>query len=624
VTAPVLSSTPFPSHAAASESVSFDPAQRRSHWCGQLTPDQVGQTVTLNGWVAVNRDLGGLVFVEVRDRTGLVQMVSDPQKNPQVHELMQSLRSEDVVSFTGPVSLRPADTVNASLTTGTLEVYPHSLVVLNRSKTPPFPMDTQPHEVDEALRLRYRYLDLRRPEMFRRMELRHRLAQRTRNYLNENGFLEVETPVLIRTTPEGARDYLVPSRVHPGKTFALPQSPQLFKQLLMMGGMERYYQIARCFRDEDLRADRQPEFTQIDMELSFVTQEDVMTMMEGLIVNVFDEANVAVKAPFRRMTWRHAMETYGSDKPDLRFGLELVNLTPVFLNTGFAVFKEAAEKGIVLAIRVPGAAKYSRKELDDLQSSARKFGAKGLAYILYTPEGPKSPILKYFTPDEIEAVTAKLGAGPGDGVFFMADTSFVKACDVLGRFRLHFAKRHELIDTQAHELTWVVDFPMFDVDEETGALSPCHHPFTAPHPEDIGKLDTDPASVRSLGYDLAYNGSEIGGGSIRIHHPDLQAKLFSILGFSEERIDSQFGFLVEALRFGAPPHGGLAFGLDRIVALLAGVESIREVIAFPKNNQAICLMTQAPVEPGDEQLKELHFKWQLPVVEPKGPAASQG
>lgn len=609
--------------AAATDRLTFAPALRRTHGCGELTSQQVGQTVTLNGWVAVNRDLGGIVFVEIRDRTGVFQLVADPQKNPQVHDLMAHLRSEDVIAVTGPVSQRPQETVNANLATGTLEMLPTTLTVLNRSKTPPFPMDSAPHEVDESLRLRYRYLDLRRPEAYRKLKLRHDLAQATRQFLNEAGFLEIETPVLIRTTPEGARDYLVPSRVHPGQAYALPQSPQLFKQLLMMGGMERYYQIARCFRDEDLRADRQPEFTQIDIELSFITQDDILALMEQLIVAVFSVAGVTLSAPFDRMTWRDAMLTYGSDKPDRRFGLTFVDLTDVFTASEFAVFREPAQKGIVLALRVPGAADYSRKDLDDLQKDARRYGAKGLAYILYTDEGTKSPILKYLSDGEQAAIQEKTGAQPGDGVFFMADTDFRKACEILGRFRLFFGQKHNLVDANRHDILWVVDFPMFDRDEETGRLTANHHPFTAPHPDDVEKLESDPMAVRSLGYDLAYNGTEIGGGSIRIHNPVLQQRLFSLLGFTEERIQQQFGFLVEALRFGAPPHGGIAFGLDRIAALLSGSTSIREVIAFPKNNQAQCLLTHAPHPPSAAQLKELHMQWVLPSAENTGPATPQ-
>ncbi len=595
---------------------------KRTHFCGDFSKEQLGHTVTANGWVSANRDLGGIVFVEIRDRTGIIQLVADPSKNPQAHAALSGLKSEDVVSVTGPISLRPEETVNVKLSTGDIEIYPELVEVLNRSKTPPFPIDDEADNVDEFLRLKYRYLDLRRPRLARNLLLRHQILQSVRSYLNDRRFLEVETPILIKTTPEGARDYLVPSRVHAGKCFALPQSPQIFKQLLMVGGIERYYQVARCFRDEDLRADRQPEFTQLDIEMSFIEQEDVLNLMEGLLVNMFAVANITIQAPFQRITWKEAMDQYGSDKPDLRFGLEFTDLTDVFAASEFGAFRKPVDEGgVVKALCVKGAASYSRKELDDLQVEAKRFGAKGLAYVVFAEEGPKSPILKYLSDAEQKAIAERTGAQTGDVVFFMAD-QFIPACTVLGRFRLHFAEKHNLIDPNHHAILWVTDFPMFER-TETGGLSANHHPFTSPHPEDVALLDSAPEKARSLGYDVAYNGTEIGGGSIRIHQADLQAKIFTLLGLSDEEAQEKFGFLLDAFQFGTPPHGGIALGIDRIVALLSGSDSIRDVIAFPKTNNAVCPMTEAPAEVADEQLRELHMKWDIKKPEPKKPEASK-
>lgn len=588
---------------------------QRTHFCGDLNNGMIGHTITINGWVQVSRDLGGIIFIEVRDRSGLLQIVADPQVNPDVHKVLNSLRNEAVITATGTLTKRPDDTLNPNHITGDIEIYPTAVQVINRSKTPPFAIDEEADTVDEQLRLKYRYLDLRRPKMADIFKTRHQLTQTVRNVLNDEGFLELETPVLIKATPEGARDYLVPSRVHPGKTFALPQSPQLFKQLFMVAGMERYYQIARCFRDEDLRADRQPEFTQIDLEMSFVKQDDVLALTEKLVAAMFKVKGIDVQLPLNRITWQEAMEKYGSDKPDLRYDLPFVDLTDVFKNSGFGAFKNpVAAGGVVKAILIKGAAEYSRKELDDLQVDAKRYGAKGLAYIVYQEDGTeKSPIVKFMSDEERQQIKDKTGAEPGDVVFFMAD-EFNKACSILGRFREHFAKRHNLIDQNSHSLFWVVDFPMFDKDDD-GNLSPNHHPFTAPRPQDDHLLDCEPDKALTEGYDLVYNGHEIGGGSIRIHNRDLQAKIFKILGLTDEEAKEKFGFLLEAFEYGVPPHGGLALGLDRIVALLSGAESIRDVIAFPKTNQAVCPMTDAPSVPEEKGMVDLHLQWNLPAEE---------
>ncbi len=575
--------------------------------CTQVNEEYIGKECSLAGWVSTVRDLGGIIFVEVRDRSGLFQVVADPKVNPQVYEKFQELRSEFVIQVTGTISKRPDDTINEKLKTGTIEMYPSSIEILSRAIALPFVLDDE--GVSEEVRLKYRYLDIRREKMLSNLTLRHKIVTAIRNYLNNNDFLEIETPNLTKATPEGARDYLVPSRVHDGKFYALPQSPQIFKQLLMVGGIEKYYQIARCFRDEDLRADRQPEFTQVDIEMSFVKQDDVINMAEGLVVDAFRAAGVDVKAPFKRLTWKEAMERYGSDKPDTRFGLELFDVSDIMAASTFEAFKSVVEKGgTVRAIKIPGIAGYSRKEMDDVRNLAISFGAKGLAWITYLEDGSvKSPVFKFLTQEQIDEIQKRADAQKGDIVFFVADTHKV-VFDVLGRFRLYFGDRLGLIDKSQHDLLWVVDFPLFEYSEEEDRYVSVHHPFTMPAYEDIDKLETDKAHVKSIAYDVVYNGNELGGGSIRIHDPGIQEKAFKALGLSDEEIKNKFEFMINAFKYGTPPHGGIALGLDRLVALLVRANSIRDVIAFPKNAQAKCVMTQAPSDVSEAQLRELHIK----------------
>lgn len=575
--------------------------------CTQINEDYIGKDCMLAGWVSTVRDLGGIIFVEIRDRSGLFQVVADPKVNPQVYEKFQQLRSEFVIQVTGKVSKRPDDTINERLKTGTVEMYPDNIEILSKSIALPFVLDDE--DVSEEVRLKYRYLDIRREKMLSNLTLRHKIVAAIRNYLNKEDFLEVETPNLTKATPEGARDYLVPSRVHDGKFYALPQSPQIFKQLLMVGGIEKYYQIARCFRDEDLRADRQPEFTQVDIEMSFVKQDDVINMAEGLIVDAFKAAGVEVSAPFKRLTWKEAMEKYGSDKPDTRFGLELFDVSDIMAASTFEAFKSVVEKGgTVRAIKIPGIAGYSRKEMDDVRNLAISYGAKGLAWITYMEDGTvKSPVFKFLTQEQIDEIQKRADAQKGDIVFFVADAHKV-VFDVLGRFRLHFGERLGMIDKSQHDLLWVVDFPLFEYSAEEDRYVSVHHPFTMPAYEDLDKLETDKANVKSIAYDVVYNGNELGGGSIRIHDPEIQEKAFKALGLSEEEIQNKFEFMINAFKYGTPPHGGIALGLDRLVALLVRANSIRDVIAFPKNAQAKCVMTQAPSEVSEEQLRELHIK----------------
>ena len=579
----------------------------KSNNCGELNLNNINEEVTLSGWVACVRDLGGIIFVELRDRTGFFQLVSDPQVNPVAHKTFERLKTEFVVTVKGKITRRPEETYNEKYATGQVEMYPESIEILSEAKTLPFMLDDE--NVSEDIRLKYRYLDIRREKTLNNLILRHKIVTATRNYLNTQNFLEVETPVLINTTPEGARDYLVPSRVHEGKFYALPQSPQIFKQLLMVGGVEKYYQIAKCFRDEDLRSDRQPEFTQIDLEMSFVEQQDVIDLVEGLLVDTFKEAGVEIKPPFIQMTYKDAVETYGSDRPDTRFGLELFDVTDIMQASTFEAFKGViADGGTVRAIKIPGVANYSRKDMDDVRSLAISFGAKGLAWVTYMETGEvKSPVFKFLTEEQIAELQTRSGAQSGDIVFFVADKPKV-VFDVLGRFRLHFGKKLGLIDENKHNLLWVVDFPMFDYSEEEQRYMSVHHPFTSPNLEDIDKMESDPANCRSIAYDIVYNGTELGGGSVRIHSSEVQERVFRALGFSAEEVQKKFGFMVNAFKYGTPPHAGLALGLDRLIALLARTESIRDVIAFPKNSSAKCLMTDAPAEASLLQLRELHLK----------------
>lgn len=577
--------------------------------CGTLTKQNVGESVVLNGWVQGWRDFGGLLFIDLRDRTGIVQIVFNPDFSKEALEIGSRARNEYVLAVQGKVVHRDAETYNPNLPTGEIEIQVQEVEILNAAKTPPFPIEDGV-EVDESVRLRYRYLDLRRPEMQRTLLLRSKATKVFRDYLDEHGFIDVETPILTKSTPEGARDYLVPSRVHPGEFFALPQSPQLFKQLLMVGGLERYYQVARCFRDEDLRADRQPEFTQVDIETSFLSQDQLLDMMEKLMVKLFRETiGVDIPVPFQRLTYQDAIHKYGSDKPDLRFGLEIEDVTDIVKSSDVKVFASvAASGGVVKALNAKGCASWSRKELDDLAPFAARYGGKGIAWITVKDGEWRGPIVKFFKPEEIAALTEKLGVEEGDLLCFSADKLKV-AADVMGNLRLKVGREQGLIDDKAFKFLWVVDFPLLGWDEDGKRWVAEHHPFTRPNDDDLALFGSDPGAIRAQAYDIVLNGYEVGGGSMRIYRRDVQEKMFAALGFSPEEAKARFGFFLDAFEYGTPPHGGIAFGLDRLVMLLAGRTNLRETIAFPKTASATDLMTDAPSPVFSErQLEELHIR----------------
>ena len=579
---------------------------KRSHRCTEVTTANIGQEVTVMGWVQKSRNKGGIIFVDLRDRSGILQIIFEESDcGAESFAKAEKLRSEYVIAVTGRVEAR-SGAVNENLATGAIEVRANSLRILSESETPPFPIEEN-SKTKEELRLKYRFLDLRRPDMQRNLLLRSKIAILTRQFLAEEGFLEIETPTLIKSTPEGARDYLVPSRVHPGSFYALPQSPQLFKQLLMCSGYDRYFQLARCYRDEDLRADRQPEFTQIDMELSFVDVDDVIDVNERLLHKLFKEIlNVEIPQPIPRMTWQEAMDRFGSDKPDLRFGMELKNVSDVVKDCEFVVFKGALENGgTVRGINAEGQGHMPRKKIDALVEFAKGYGAKGLAYVAIQEDGSyKSSFAKFMTEEQMQALISAMDGKPGDLLLFAADKNKV-VWDVLGNLRLEIARQLDLLKKDDYKFLWVTEFPLLEYSEEQGRFVAMHHPFTMPMDEDWHLIDSDPGAVRAKAYDIVLNGTEIGGGSVRIHQSDIQSKMFEVLGFTPEKAQEQFGFLLEAFKNGVPPHAGLAYGLDRVVMLMGGCDSIREVIAFPKVKDASCLMTEAPTPVDPKQLEEL-------------------
>jgi len=580
----------------------------RTHYCGEVRASDIEKEVTLFGWVQNWRDHGGVIFIDLKDREGLVQIVFDPSVNEENHKAASKLRSQYCIGVKGTVRHRPEGTVNENLKTGEVEVVVKELKILSESDILPFQVEEYVN-VSEEVRLKYRYLDLRKPRMQRNLITRYKAAFAVRKYLDKQGFIDIETPILTKSTPEGARDFLVPSRLSQGKFYALPQSPQLFKQLLMVSGFDRYYQITKCFRDEDLRADRQPEFTQIDLEMSFVSEEDVMEITEGILKSIFKETlGIDIKPPFKRIKYKEAMERFGSDKPDMRFGLELKNLTDIAKQTKFKVFNAVANSGgLVYGLNAKGCIDFSRKEIDDLTEFVSIYGAKGLAWIKVKENELQSPIVKFFTKDEMDNILKALDAKTGDLLFFVADKPKV-VYDSLGALRLEIAKKLKLADENEFNFTWVTDFPLFEFNEEENRFEAMHHPFTSPIEDDLQYLNTDPARVKARAYDITLNGVEIGGGSIRIHRSDVQEKMFKALNISDEDARIKFGFLIDALKFGAPPHGGIALGLDRIMTLILKEESIRDVIAFPKTQKGVCMLTDAPSDVEIKQLNELSIK----------------